>query len=296
MLVVLVFAEKPRALSPKQHIAYVCGRNHRDTASCCYEDHPKNTVPSKGIARLVGEWSASYDTLVVDKLGDVMKGIELNGSAPELDRQIPQARKDFLRNFVEAQMVAYEAQDEAVSRGWFFWTLKTEGGAFAEWNFLRGLREGWIPSIPGTNVSSTSLYGTCHDIAERTKDDMSIIHEFPVPSTLSESNWQGVDIDDDYVLSHAGTLGNAVADEDKESDAGEDENSKNDSVKKSEESTVGVSFEPDKTETQSYQFGWFPLVAVVFFCYAIWHVFFKHEQARNRHQYTSIDSGSTLHV
>jgi hypothetical protein len=251
---------------------------------------------------LIGEWSASYDTLVVDKLGDVMKGIEQTGKAPELDREIPQARKDFLRNFVEAQMVAYEAQDEAVSRGWFYWTLKTEGGAFAEWDFLRGLREGWIPSIPDSSVSSTSLYGTCHDIAERTKDDMSIVHEFPDPSTLSESNWQGVDIDDDYVLSHAGSFGNAVADEDQEPDAGEDEKAKNENVKKGEESTVEVSFEHNKTETAetqttgSYQFSWFPLIAVVFFCFAIWHVFFKHEQARNRYQYTNIDSGSALHV
>jgi glucan 1,3-beta-glucosidase len=220
---------------------------------------------------LIGEWSASYDTLVVDKLGDVMKGIEQTGRAPEFDREIPQARKDFLRNFVEAQMVAYEAQDEAVSRGWFYWTLKTEGGAFAEWDFLRGLREGWIPSIPGTNVSSTSLYGTCHDIAERTKDDLSIIHEFPVPSTLSEANWQGVNIDDDYVLSHAGNLGNAVG----------------------EESTVEVSFETIKTETAETH-SWFMLFAVVFFCFTIWHVFFK--QTRNRHQYTSVDSGSALHV
>jgi hypothetical protein len=249
---------------------------------------------------LIGEWSASYDTLVVDKLGDVMKGIEQTGRAPELDREISQARKDFLRNFVEAQMVAYEAQDEAVSRGWFYWTLKTEGGAFAEWDFLRGLREGWIPSIPGTSVSSTSLYGTCHDIAERTKDDMSIVHEFPVPSTLSEANWQGVDIDDDYVLSHAGSLVNAVADEDKEPDAGEDGKSKNNNVKKGEESPVEVSFEPVKTETPetqttvSHQSSWFPLIAAGFFCFAIWHVFFK--QARNRYPYTSIDSGSAIQV
>lgn len=235
---------------------------------------------------MIGEWSASYDTLVVDKLGDVMKGIEQTGIAPEFDREIPQARKDFLRNFVEAQMVAYEAQDEAVSRGWFYWTLKTEGGAFAEWDFLRGLREGWIPSIPDTNVSSTSLYGTCHDIAERTKDDMSIIHEFPVPSTVSETNWQGVDIDDDYVLSHAGSLGNTVADKDKEPDGGVDE-------------SVEGSFEHVKIESAEtpYLYTWFPLIAIMFFCFAIWHVFFKHTHSRHRYQYASInDSGAALHV
>jgi len=48
------------------------------------------------------------------------------GKALDFDREIPAARKQFLRSFVEAQMVAYEAASVGVSSGWFFWTFKTE--------------------------------------------------------------------------------------------------------------------------------------------------------------------------
>lgn len=48
------------------------------------------------------------------------------GTAPEFDRQISHERKLFLRNFVEAQMVTYEAVDQGVSSGWFYWTFKME--------------------------------------------------------------------------------------------------------------------------------------------------------------------------
>lgn len=75
----LVFDERPRHLSPRQHIALVCQHNHHDTVACCYEDAQNKTIPSKGISRLIGEWSASFDTLVCDKLDDVMKGIAKNG-------------------------------------------------------------------------------------------------------------------------------------------------------------------------------------------------------------------------
>jgi hypothetical protein len=56
----------------------------------------------------------------------VMKGIATNGEAPYFNRTISKARGNFLRNFVEAQMVTYEAAEVKVSHGWFFWTLKTE--------------------------------------------------------------------------------------------------------------------------------------------------------------------------
>jgi len=200
-----VFAERPRGLSPRQHIAYVCQRNHRDTVACCYEDENK-TTPSQGISRIIGEWSASYDTLVVDKLDVVMAGIAANGTAPEFYREINLKRKAFLRNFVEAQMVTYEAAETGVSRGWFFWNFKMEGGAFAEWDFLRGLKESWIPAIPDPDTSSVDLYGTCENIIFKTSDDESIVHEFPDPSSLDVNNWQGGAIDDDIVVSHGQSL------------------------------------------------------------------------------------------
>jgi hypothetical protein len=150
-----VFDERPRHISPRQHIALVCQHNHRDTVACCYEDQIKKSEPSKGISRIIGEWSASFDTLVSDKLDVVMAGIASNGTldifvwkiylfsivitssslqimfhfigiAAEFDRQISPKRQAFLRNFVEAQMVTYEAVDAGVSSGWFYWTFKME--------------------------------------------------------------------------------------------------------------------------------------------------------------------------
>lgn len=203
-----VFDERPRHLSPKQHIALVCQHNRRQTDACCYEDYEdeEHVIPSKGITRIIGEWSASFDTLVGDKLDTVMTGIAVNGTALEFDRQISPARKQFLRNFVEAQMVTYEAADLGISRGWFYWTLKMEGGAFAEWDFSRGLNEGWLPSIPSTDTPSSSLYGSCYDIIVRTEDNLSIIHEFPDPTSIDLTNWQGFKIDDDVVVSHGESL------------------------------------------------------------------------------------------
>jgi len=195
-----VFDENPRHLSPRQHIALVCEHNHRDTVACCYENDTH--TPSIGISRIIGEWSASFDTLVCDKLDVVMDGIAATGKAPEFDRVISPDRQDFLENFVKAQMVTFEAANVGVSRGWFYWTFKMEGGAFAEWDFIRGINEGWIPKIPSTNVSSTSLYGTFYDIMFQTMDEVSIVHEFPDATSLDPNNWQGIPITDDVVITH----------------------------------------------------------------------------------------------
>lgn len=55
-----------------------------------------------------------------------MKGIATDGEAPYFNRTISKARGNFLKHFVEAQMVTFEAANVGVSSGWFFWTLKTE--------------------------------------------------------------------------------------------------------------------------------------------------------------------------
>lgn len=82
----------------------------------------------------------------------------------------------------------------------------SRGGAFAEWDFLRGHEEGWIPSIPEPDVDSRDLYGTCYDIIFKTDDDMSIVHEFPDPKSIDLKNWQGFNIDDDVVVTHGQSL------------------------------------------------------------------------------------------
>jgi glucan 1,3-beta-glucosidase len=213
-----VFAEQPRDLSPRQHIAYTCQKQWRDATSCCYEDpmstkkayqfwKPTNTIPSQGVQRIVGEWSAAYDTLPVTKLLELMQGIAASGIVPEYDRTFTKDEIVFLKHFVMAQMVAYESIDTGTSAGWFYWTVKMEGGAFAEWDFLRGLQEGWISSLASPTVASEEVYGTCYDILFQTPDNtLEVIHTFPDPETLPATNWQGVLIDDDVVVTHGQSL------------------------------------------------------------------------------------------
>jgi len=193
-------------MSPRQHIAFVCQNEYRDATSCCYADYPANTVPARGVKRMIGEWSAAVDTLPMAKLNDIMDNISENFTAIELDRKLSPARQQFLQHFVEAQMVTYEAADVGTSGAWFYWNFKMEGGAFAEWDFLRGVREKWIPSpLPPPNVTSQSLYGTCYDIIFRTDDSMHVVHEFPDPRDAS-LNLQHVSIDDDVVVTHGDSL------------------------------------------------------------------------------------------
>eukprot|EP00542_Grammatophora_oceanica_P012263 CAMPEP_0194033910 /NCGR_PEP_ID=MMETSP0009_2-20130614/6392_1 /TAXON_ID=210454 /ORGANISM="Grammatophora oceanica, Strain CCMP 410" /LENGTH=639 /DNA_ID=CAMNT_0038674641 /DNA_START=31 /DNA_END=1950 /DNA_ORIENTATION=- len=197
-----VFFEQGRAFTPRQHIAYVCRSNTGEVKECCYEDAPNNTVPSHGISRIIGEWSGAYDTLPTAMVPYLMKGISTFGQAPFINRTLSRERKDFLRHFVEAQMVAYEARDAGVSSGWLFWNFKMEGGAFAEWDFLRGVKEGWMPPIPEPHVASEDLYGSCYEIYNRTNDDYSlVVDEFPDPRTLDWTQWQGWDANDDFVMS-----------------------------------------------------------------------------------------------
>ena len=77
------------------------------------------------------------------------------------------------------------------------------GGAFAEWDFLRGIKEGWMPPLPrDRSVASQDLYGTCLDIYNETNDDYDlIVDEYPDPRTLDWTQYQGWDATDDFVLS-----------------------------------------------------------------------------------------------
>lgn len=121
-----VFFEKGRAFTPRQHIAYVCRHNVQEVQECCFEDPPNNTVPSHGVSRLIGEWSGAYDSLPTAMVPYLMNGIKKTGHAPLLNRTLSMERKEFVRHFVEAQMVAYEARDSGVSSGWLFWNFKME--------------------------------------------------------------------------------------------------------------------------------------------------------------------------
>ncbi|CAB9500876.1 Probable glucan 1,3-beta-glucosidase A [Seminavis robusta] len=260
-----VFGERSRSLSPRGHIAYVCQKNYREATSCCYENPPANTKVSTGMKRMFGEWSVSYDTLVVLKLYNVTAGIAKTGIAPYFDRQIPPARQDFLRNFAKAQMIAYEAAEVGTSAGWFYWTFKMEGGVFAEWDFLRGIREGWLPKVPPVNVSSEEFFDTtCHNLIFRTDDSMKIVKEYPDPDNLPENTWFGDEIDDDVVVSHGDSLLKGW----------KGSSSKN---------GAGLSFD----SAHGIRNNIFLCAAIMFFGYAVWRVCFKGR--RQRKGYTELE-------
>lgn len=210
-----VFDQPTRGLSPRQHIAYTCENHFRRTTSCCYQDattpvrgRSSNKKPSEGVSRMIGEWSASFDILPSARINEIMEGIAATGTAPYFDRQLSPERKEFLRDYVQAQIVTFEAADVGTSSAWFYWTLKTEGGAFAEWSFLRGVDEGWFPAIPAdTSQSSQSLFGSCLEILFRTSDNSTaIVQEFPDPAYLPPVTDPHKIIDDDVVLSHGESL------------------------------------------------------------------------------------------
>jgi hypothetical protein len=151
-----------------------------------------------------------------------------------------------------------------------------------------GASQGWIPSyLPPKDKSSESIYGTCEEIASKTEDDESIVHEFPDPDDLPNNAWLGEEIDDDYVISHAGSLdkdGKTVTstvtmEDDYFAEIGDEVTVNDDQYNETDK--------PTKRQSRN----WFPLFVIGFFCYAIYRVFFSQEQFRFRSQYTSVDSG-----
>lgn len=105
-----------------------------------------------------------------------MKYIREHGEAFDLDRTFSKIRQDYLRNYVEAQMVM---QEDIPFSGWFYWNFKMEGGYAAEWDFLRGVKEGWIPQLPEANVNAKEVFGQCWDIMFRTSDDFAATDPYP---------------------------------------------------------------------------------------------------------------------
>lgn len=205
-----VFDSTVRELSPRQHIAYTCTNIYRRMNSCCYRDGPyRNQYPSTGVAHMVGEWSASMDILPAARIDEVINGIVRTGTAPYIDRELTVERKEFLYNFIQAQIVTYEAaSNPGISKAWFYWTIKMEGGAFMEWDMLRGIQDGWFPSIVNDpETSSESVYGSCYDIMWRTNDNSTNVLEiYPDPKLVPPETDPNKIIDDDVVLSHGDSL------------------------------------------------------------------------------------------
>lgn len=188
-----LFDDPERNMTPQEHIAHVCdpvpGQNMLD---CCWQDAPvRNSTPGQGVQRIVTEWSTAYDSMPGELLKVVLEGIRQTGVAPLWNRQLSQERKSFLRNFAKAQIVSFEqASIPGFNHGWFYWTLKMEGGAFAEWDFLRGVQEGWFPPILSPNLESESAYGSCLHILEQTNENwIDVVHPYPHGGEDSNAYW-----------------------------------------------------------------------------------------------------------
>ena len=264
-----VFYEHERALSPKQHVAYTCDRLSVETASCCYDDHPNDKTVSEGVSRIVGEWSAAFDIQPQALVKAIMQEIHdpKFHKAALMQRSLSAERKRFLAKHVQAQMVAYENANTGVSSGWFFYTLKVEGGAFAEWDFTRGIKEGWIHLAENNHTTSESIFGSCRDIVEKTDDDDSIIQQYPDPQKIKTT--PGPAINDDYVLSqHVGSSGT-----------------------KSKPLEIPSNTGKLKRENRTKRFHWFRFFALILFCYGIWHVFLKDQYGwgQRRGEYSTLN-------
>jgi hypothetical protein len=159
-----------------------------------------------------------------------------------------------------------------------------EGGAFAEWDFLRGVTEGWIPQLPAPDVDSESVFGTCHEIAMATAGDMTIVQEYPDPKTTD--TWLGPPIDDDYVISPPDAKsGNRVKPQ------------THAETKQSNTAESPSTSSPTSTSSKSL-WRWFRFFSLILVCCGIWHVFLKDEYGfgRARTQYTPLNTTTHFNV
>lgn len=72
---------------------------------------------------------------------------------------------------------------------------------------MLGFSQGCIQAFPSKESSAESIYGSCESIARKTPDDTSIVNDFPDPNEKVVELWLGDEFDDDYVISHAGSMG-----------------------------------------------------------------------------------------
>lgn len=134
-----VFDNYLLSLTPAQHADFACTTSFPEIRNA-----PMWTV--------VGEWCLAFTDCALYLNGYRNPSLsrwqgELNGSprygscvglndsstfTPEYKAQ--------LKVFAQTQMSAYEQ-----SRGWFFWTAKTEQAP--QWDYIQGLKEGWIPKM-----------------------------------------------------------------------------------------------------------------------------------------------------
>ncbi|CAG8773247.1 21628_t:CDS:2, partial [Gigaspora rosea] len=112
-------------------------------------------ISNQGIWTLVGEWSlaitdctkwlngfgrgARYDGTYEKDHGPICPNCTCQGEGNYLNWT--NDYKNYLKQYASAQMDAYEA-----GIGWIFWNFKAENSP--HWDFMLGIREGWIPRTP----------------------------------------------------------------------------------------------------------------------------------------------------
>ena len=70
---------------------------------------------------------------------------------------------------------------------------------------MRGVREGWVPILE-RGESPVQRFGNCEALILRTKEDQSIIQEYPDPKFLPPSEREDRYFDDDIVMTHGELL------------------------------------------------------------------------------------------
>ena len=182
------FVDDLKAMTPQQHIRQVCKFERDHLNQCCWDGLPPKATELK---RFVGEWTAAYDET----------------PSPELERHFrhhPRAltpeRFTFLHQYVLAQMMTYEASEEENLRylppksvagdfhGWFFWNFRMELDVYREWDYLRGVKEGWIPKLERGRTVEAQTGFTCDALeAEALQCTTEVVEPFP-----KIKHWRGV--------------------------------------------------------------------------------------------------------
>ena len=174
------FTDDLKGMTPKQHVVQVCEMERSHISTCCWDGKPPKATE---LRRFVGEWTAAYDQT---------PSPELEAHLAKHPRGLSDDRKAFLQQYVLAQMMTYESGPDSPGaspskknpvidvQGWFFWNFHMESDAYREWDYLRGVEEGWIPTLE-KGVSVEAQFGlTCKDLERETQAcTTGVVEPFP---------------------------------------------------------------------------------------------------------------------
>ena len=182
------FVDDLKAMTPQQHIRQVCKFERDHLNQCCWDGLPPKATELK---RFVGEWTAAYDQT---------PSPELQRHFQHHPRALTPERCTFLHQYVLAQMMTYEASEEenlcylppkSVAgdfHGWFFWNFRMELDVYREWDYLRGVKEGWIPKLERGRTVEAQTGLTCTTLeAEALQCTTEVVAPFP-----PIRHWRGV--------------------------------------------------------------------------------------------------------